>query len=93
LTVHIFPYGQVHYDLATYNYIGRFTDNQPDFESTKYHLEKAAMSGSMQANKILGFKYSLMTTEEFGELILDVSLFVCLRVCVFSGRRYFKVMM
>ncbi|XP_066934705.1 eukaryotic elongation factor 2 kinase-like isoform X2 [Clytia hemisphaerica] len=62
---------QVHYDLATYNYIGRFTDNDPDYDSVVYHLEKSAMSGSLQANKILAAKYSQIATEEFGELELE----------------------
>ena len=34
------------------------------------------MSGSVQANKILAFKYSLLTTEEFADLVLDVSCFL-----------------
>ena len=42
--------------------------------SAIYHLEKAALGGCMKANTVLAYKYSHLSTEEFSELELEVTI-------------------
>lgn len=57
--------GEIHYDLAVYNSVGRFTDGEPDNESSLFHLNKAALCGSLQANKVMAMKYFNLPTDQF----------------------------
>ncbi|XP_047143201.1 eukaryotic elongation factor 2 kinase isoform X1 [Hydra vulgaris] len=63
--------GKVHFELATYNYIGRFTDTKPDFSSALFHLYQAASCGDLSANKILAYKYFNFHTDEFEDLLIQ----------------------
>jgi len=63
--------GKIHYELATYNYIGRFSDTVPDFKSALFHLEKASLLGSLEANKVLAYKYFNLHTDQFDEVPVE----------------------
>ena len=72
----IFRCFQIHYALSLYNYIGRFTNGEVDLKSALFHLQKAALCGSLEANKILAYKYFQLPTDDFEDLVADVRIFI-----------------
>ena len=60
--------GQVHYDLALYNYLGRFTNSEPDMESSRYHLIQATRCSSAKASKVVAYKVLGKLIDDFEDL-------------------------
>ncbi|XP_031558636.1 eukaryotic elongation factor 2 kinase-like [Actinia tenebrosa] len=57
--------GQVHFEMAKYNEIGRFTDKEPDMESAMYHLEKAATCNVPEALLLMAEIYLQLPHDTF----------------------------
>ena len=64
--------GLVHYDLATYHSIGRFTQMIADLDATMFHLEKAASCGIPRALYLLGCIYRQLPHTQFEDLSVEV---------------------
>ena len=74
--------GLVHYDLASYHSIGRFTQMRPDLDAAVFHLEKAAACGISRALYLLGCVYRQLPHTQFEAISVEVRLHICVCVCV-----------
>ena len=63
---------QVHFELAKYNEMGRFTENDPDLESALYHLEKSAHCGYREAMKLIALIYLQLPHDVLEEIVVEV---------------------
>ena len=74
--------GLVHYDLATYHSMGRFTHIKADLDVAKFHLEKAAACGIPRALHLLGCIYRQLPHTQFEDISVEVCVYTCIHVCV-----------
>ena len=74
-TYSIFMYVQVHWEMAKYHEIGRFSENQtPDMESALYHLNKAARGGVSDALYTLAHIHLQQPHDDFKEISMEVCI-------------------
>ena len=66
---------QVHLELVFYNEIGRFTDNEPDFDSAVFHMEHAASCGLIEALRELAKLYLQLPHKILEDYVLEVFTF------------------
>ena len=60
-------------ELALFNQVGRFTENEPDMDSALFHLEHAASSDSVEANRELAKIYLQLPHDILENFIAEVS--------------------
>ncbi|XP_065055231.1 eukaryotic elongation factor 2 kinase-like [Rhopilema esculentum] len=63
--------GTVHLELVFYNEIGRFTDNEPDFDSAIFHMEHAASCGLIEALRELAKLYLQLPHKILEDYVLE----------------------
>ena len=72
--------------MAKYHEAGRFSEDlAPDMESALYHLKKAARGGVTDALYTLAHIHLQQPHDDFKEISMEVSVCVCVYVCLCGG--------
>lgn len=62
-------------ELCRFNYVGRFTDNEPDIDSALFHLEQAASCDIVEANSELAKIYLQLPHEILEDYFVEVLVY------------------